>query len=155
MLPVRSRVSPRALADAFQDLPTYAERLSRLEFLPLEGHLRGFIDLVFRHDGRFYVVDYKSNFLGARPRDYTRERLAASMAEHDYILQAHLYGLAVDRYLARRVTGYRYERDFGGALYLFLRGLDPARGPETGVFFDRPPAARLAAISALLGENAE
>jgi exodeoxyribonuclease V beta subunit len=118
--------------------PAFCRQLGRLEFAPLEGYMKGFIDLVFRHEGRFFLIDWKSNHLGDRLEDYRRERLSARMQEELYTLQYHLYTLALHRYLALRVPGYRYEAHFGGVAYVFLRGVDPGRGPGFGVFSDRP-----------------
>ena len=145
------------LADVFarhggsDALAAYGERLRRLPFRPLSGYLRGYIDCVFAHAGRWYVVDYKSNDLGPTPAHYAPAALAAEMTRHDYILQYHLYLVAVHRYLRRRLSGYDYERDIGGALYLFVRGMSPARGPATGVVHAIPPAALVESLSALLG----
>ena len=106
------RVSPRALASAFSVDPRgiparYPADLAALEFMPLEGYLRGFIDLVFEHAGKVWVVDYKSNFLGARPRDYLPGRLVESMTEHHYFLQYHLYTLAVVRHFLALSARFR------------------------------------------------
>ncbi len=148
------RLTPGRLADVLARhgaptaSPAYAERVRQLDFKAFAGYLRGFIDMVFQHDGFWYVVDYKSNFLGTRWDDYAPARLAAPMSHHDYFLQYLLYVVAVDRHLARRVRGYTYERDFGGVFYLFVRGMTPAR-PGSGVFRDRPAAALIAELSAL------
>ncbi len=121
----------------------------RFVFDSRRGLLRGFIDLVFEHAGRFYIVDWKSNRLGANTAAYHQEALHEAMTQHHYGLQYHLYTLALHRYLAWRLGAeYDYERHFGGVFYIFLRGVDPAR-PELGVFRDRPSAARLAALDAL------
>jgi exodeoxyribonuclease V beta subunit len=72
------------------------------------------------------------------------------MAEHDYFLQYHLYVVAADRWLRRRVKGYDYEKRFGGVFYLFARGMSPAHAAGTGVFFDRPRAALVGALSEVL-----
>ena len=72
------------------------------------------------------------------------------MAHGHYFLQYHLYALALHRYLERRLPGYAYEQHFGGVYYLFVKGMSPATGCECGVFFERPPQARLAALSSLL-----
>jgi exodeoxyribonuclease V beta subunit len=103
------------------------------------GYLRGFVDVVFAAQGRYWIADYKSNWLGPRTEDYGPAALAHAMAEHLYDLQALLYAIAVDRYLATRVKGYDYRRDFGGAFYLFVRGMQP--GASHGVHFLRPDAA--------------
>jgi exodeoxyribonuclease V beta subunit len=161
MLPVataqgRGAVTTKRLADAFAahaspEVPrSYADQLCTLGFLPLRGFLRGFVDLVFEHDRRFYVVDYKSNHLGSRANDYAPSRLGAAMAHADYYLQYHLYVVAVDRWLRRRMRGYDYETSFGGVLYLFARGMSPLHPPRRGVFFDRPTSAMVRALSEVL-----
>lgn len=127
-------------------LRAYAEHLRHLRFTALRGFLRGYIDCVFAHDGRWYVVDYKTNDLGSAPGAYAPPALAAEMVRHHYLLQAHLYVIAVHRYLSRRLPDYAYERHFGGALYLFVRGMTPARGAASGVFHLRPAPALVAAL---------
>lgn len=127
-------------AEKVPDPGKFAESLKRFRFDPVRGFLKGFIDMVFRHDGRYYLVDWKSNFLGCRKEDYHCDRLAVAMTEHDYILQYHLYVLALHRYLLFRQPGYNYHSHFGGVYYLFLRGMNPAWGADYGVYRDRPSA---------------
>jgi exodeoxyribonuclease V beta subunit len=133
----------------------YALRLARLDFAPLRGFLHGFIDLVFEQEGWWYLVDYKSNRLGDRLDDYAAERLASAMAEHHYVLQYHLYTVALHRLLCFRKPSYDYDSHFGGVFYLFLRGLSPERAPECGVYFDRPPRALVERLSAWCGPVAK
>ena len=119
----------------------------------LAGYLRGFIDLVFEHEGRFHVVDWKSNHLGERPADYAEAPMAAEMARHGYHLQGLLYAVAVHRLLRRRVPGYRFDTHFGGVRYLFVRGMRPGwRQPDgraSGVFDLRLDGELVEAASAL------
>jgi exodeoxyribonuclease V beta subunit len=133
----------------------YAERMRRLPFAPLAGYLKGFIDLVFVHDRRWFVVDYKTNDLGLRAADYRSPRLLAEMQRHHYVLQYHLYCVALHRYLHRRLHSYTFEHHFGGVLYLFVRGMAPHHDAGCGVFFDRPPAALITALSDVLARPAE
>ena len=104
----------------------------------IQGYLRGAIDCVLRHDGRFHLIDWKSNYLGAAREDYGEARLARVMTEEGYRLQYALYSLALHRYLRRRLPGYEYERHFGGVFYVFVRGCRPdwvqADGMPAGVF---------------------
>ncbi|MBW1887003.1 MAG: exodeoxyribonuclease V subunit beta, partial [Deltaproteobacteria bacterium] len=116
----------------------FPERIGRLDFSPVRGFMKGFMDMVFRFEGRFYLVDWKSNFLGRRVEDYDRESLAAAMEEEFYILQYHLYTVALDQYLHVRLPGYNYDKHFGGVYYLFLRGIDPDKGVDFGVYRDKP-----------------
>ncbi len=143
------------LAEVFARHPSdalparYADHLRALDFGEMRGFLRGFVDLVFEHEGRFYVVDYKSNHLGRTAADYGAKELRAAMTHADYYLQYHLYVVALHRHLARRMRGYSYERSFGGVYYLFARGMAPGNG-RAGVFFERPPEARIEALSRCL-----
>jgi exodeoxyribonuclease V beta subunit len=130
----------------------YAARLGSLRFAPFRGFLRGFVDLVVEHDGRFYVIDYKSNQLGPSELDYQSERLGAVMRRHHYVLQYLVYSVALHRYLTLRLSGYDYERHFGGVYYLFVRGLGTRHAPGTGVFFDRPERALIERLSALFAQ---
>ena len=118
-----------------------------LQFPDLHGHLKGFIDLVFEHAGRWYVLDWKSNHLGDTPQHYSAAALDVAMAQHDYGLQALLYLLALDRFLACRLAGYRREQHLGGALYLFVRGVRPGwtqpDGRAAGVWYLPAPHAAL------------
>ncbi|HZX31438.1 MAG TPA: 3'-5' exonuclease, partial [Rhodocyclaceae bacterium] len=118
----------------------------RLEKTVLHGMLKGFIDLVFEHGGRYYVADYKSNWLGPADADYTPEAMAAAILEKRYDLQYALYLLALHRQLQARLPDYDYDRHIGGAAYLFLRG---SRAPSRGVHFERPSRALIEAMDAL------
>ena len=131
----------------------YAAELRRMGFVPLQGWMRGFIDLVFHHQGRFYVVDYKSNHLGGTWGDYHSEAIRDAMVHHHYILQYHLYVAALHRYLALRVADYDYETHMGGVYYLFLRGMSPDNAPGHGVWQDRPSLALITALSAELEQS--
>lgn len=123
------------------------QRLVELEFaFPLAsasageinqaGYMKGFIDLVFCHAGRWYIVDWKSNRLGDGPADYGPEALAGTMQAHRYDLQLRIYAAALKRALALREPTLDWEQAFGGVFYLFLRGIAP--GSSAGIHFSRP-----------------
>lgn len=146
----------RAHLPADDPLAPYADRLEGplLGEQTLRGYLSGSVDAVLRlPDGRFLIVDYKTNYLGATAADYTR--LAEAMLHSHYPLQALLYAVVVHRFLRWRLPDYDPERHLGGVLYLYLRGMC---GPETplvdghpaGVFSWRPPATLVIALSDLL-----
>jgi exodeoxyribonuclease V beta subunit len=114
----------------------------------LKGMLMGFADLVFEHEGRYWVLDYKSNALGAEDADYTAEAMEAAMLAHRYDVQAALYLLALHRLLKARLgAAYAPAQHLGGALYHFLRGVGSARG---GCCHVAPPLALLDALDAML-----
>jgi exodeoxyribonuclease V beta subunit len=110
-----------------------------LERRQLEGMLTGFMDLVLLHEGRYYVLDYKSN----RLPDYSAPSLQQAMLAHRYDVQAALYLLALHRLLKSRLPGYSYEQHIGGALYLFLRGIDQ---PGCGLLHLNPPGGLVEAL---------
>ncbi len=114
-----------------------ASVLKQLHFFDLTGFMKGFIDLVYEHDGRFYVVDYKSNYLGDQPENYSHQPLNQAMISHHYPMQYLIYTLALHRYLRLRIADYDPELHLGGVYYLFIRGMHPDWG-QAGVFSDRP-----------------
>src|SRR5262245_61470907 len=126
------------------------EALEHLDFVPVRGTMKGFIDLVFEREGRFYLADWKSNFLGPELKDYGQAALQELMIRELYVLQYHLYAVALDRYLAFRVPEYQYREHFGGVYYLFLRGINPRQGSEYGVFHTLPSEALIRELSRCL-----
>jgi exodeoxyribonuclease V beta subunit len=128
--------------------PLYMEALKNLDFTTLKGYLKGFMDLVCRHNGQYYVVDYKTNWLGPEADAYTAERLQRCVAESHYYLQYWLYTLALHRHLrASLQEKYDYDRDMGGVRYLFLRGIDAA---TQGVYAAKPSRALIEALDHLM-----
>ncbi|WP_406908034.1 exodeoxyribonuclease V subunit beta [Citrobacter freundii] len=119
-----------------------------LDFMQVRGMLKGFIDLVFRHQGRYYLLDYKSNWLGEDSSAYTQQAMASAMQAHRYDLQYQLYTLALHRYLRHRIADYDYERHFGGVIYLFLRGVD-RENPQQGIYATRPDGELIALMDEL------
>ncbi|MEX0604405.1 MAG: exodeoxyribonuclease V subunit beta [Marinobacter sp.] len=114
--------------------------------ITLNGMLKGFIDLVFEHGGRYYVADYKSNYIGPTDADYTPEAMARVVSEKRYDLQYALYLLALHRLLKSRLPDYDYDLHVGGAVYLFLRG----NGSDSaGVHLDRPGKELIEALDQL------
>ncbi|MFK5238154.1 exodeoxyribonuclease V subunit beta [Glaesserella parasuis] len=127
-----------------------AKQLPDLTLYNLEGFVRGFVDCIAQIDGKFYVIDYKSNFLGYLPQDYQAEKLAKTMGQFRYDLQYLLYTLAVHRYLSARLgENYNYEQHFGGVAYLFLRGMNGE--PNSGVYFDKPSQELIEEMDRLFG----
>ncbi|MBV6272074.1 exodeoxyribonuclease V subunit beta [Alcaligenaceae bacterium CGII-47] len=112
----------------------------------LDGMFKGFLDLVLLHEGRYYVVDYKSNWLGPNDAAYTQEAMRQTMLGARYDMQLVLYVLALHRQLRARLADYDYDQHMGGALYLFLRGLD---APGQGIFADRPARGLIEALDSL------
>ena len=137
---------PVSQVDALKALP-FLDR-SRLESLrspKLAAFMTGSIDLLFKHDERYYIVDYKSNHLGIGLEPYAPSRLERAMKDHDYDLQYAIYAIALEKYLTLRHPGESFRERFGGVLYLFLRGM--SHQSNTGVFFCRPDPVAIVDVS--------
>ncbi|MFM9042131.1 MAG: UvrD-helicase domain-containing protein [Vulcanococcus sp.] len=169
-------VRSSGLASVFREHPggrfgaSYARLVDGLD-VASRGVLTGSIDLVFCWKERWWVADWKSNWLGQRdsqgtvsrcgPIDYSEEAMTSLMASNHYPLQAHLYLVALHRYLLWRLPGYSPERHLGGYAYVFLRGVPgaidaPGRSPQAptpGVLVDQPSLKRVMALDALLREG--
>jgi exodeoxyribonuclease V beta subunit len=117
----------------------------------LDGLVTGSVDFVFAHDGRYYVVDWKSNFIGENSADYLPERISRSIAKERYHLQFSLYTVALDAHLSRCLgKDWDYERDFGGVYYLYLRGYGTHPDGKHGAFFHRPSAGFVSKLRSIL-----
>ncbi|MEL4283899.1 exodeoxyribonuclease V subunit beta [Shewanella xiamenensis] len=123
-----------------------------LHFDELQGMLKGFIDLTFEYQGKFYIADYKSNHLGDTIQAYHYGTLKQAISDHRYDLQYILYSLALHRYLAMRLQNYDYDTHIGGCYYLFLRGMS-VQYPGFGVYYNKPPKALILALDALFNRS--
>jgi exodeoxyribonuclease V beta subunit len=144
------------------DFPVPSFRLERLQELSsedatfrlkdslpdAEGMMNGKIDLFFGHEGRFYILDWKTNYLGDSVEDYSSTQLKAAMNAESYHLQYLIYTVAAVKYLRSRIPGFSYEQHFGGVVYLFLRGV--RAGNESGLFTARPAEEFLRRLEQLL-----
>jgi len=157
--PLRT-VTPETLRRVFTvkgvgDIDTdFSSQLKRLTFSPAGGFMKGFIDMIFRHKGRFYLVDWKTNYLGNGVDHYRSSALNEAMRKDFYILQYHLYTIALDLYLNMRLRDYRYDKHFGGVYYIFIRGVDAGKGPKFGIYKDLPSPGVIEAMKhALIPDN--
>ena len=144
-----SRIRPEALEALLPGLGAGVET-PRLRFRPVQGYLEGFIDLVFEHRGRWYVVDWKTNKLGPDISWYSREHLARAIADARYDLQYSLYTVALHRHL-QRALGARYDPalHLGGVYYLFLRGIQPGNPARPGIWHVPAEVAYVQELDAL------
>lgn len=152
--PLKS-VNPKLLADLFKKFaltqPANLERVAEtLNFQRVKGMLIGFIDLVFCYAGKYYIIDWKSNYLGNKLENYTPDNLTREMERKLYPLQYLIYTVALNRYLQRLIPDYAYQTHFGGVYYIFLRGINNSI-PNNGIYFDKPdPALVLELTQALM-----
>lgn len=135
LLPIEVLSAP-ALNRVIQRHDPLSAKAGDLGFQTVQGMLKGFIDLVFEHQGKYYVLDWKSNHLGDDVTHYHGEALKSAMADHRYDLQYQIYALALHRFLRSRLANYQYDHHFGGVYYLFLRGMDGQS--DHGIFAAKP-----------------
>ncbi|MBF0242726.1 MAG: exodeoxyribonuclease V subunit beta [Desulfamplus sp.] len=114
----------------------FALTMKSLNFSQKGGYLKGFIDMVFCHNNRYYLLDWKTNYLGDRFEDYSFDTLSSQMKSSGYTLQYLIYTVALNAYLEHRVVNYNYDSHFGGVFYIFMRGVQSEL--KSGVYFDCP-----------------
>lgn len=144
--------------------PTETEsynQMPQLHFSPVQGVLKGFIDLLFCYQGKYFVLDYKSNWLGEGFADYHQRAMHDAMLSHHYHLQYLLYVLALHRFLAQRIPDYDYDVHIGGVVYAFLRGMQGANQEQTetlsinnGLYYQRPSKSIIEQLDELFAGEA-
>ncbi|MBM4939964.1 exodeoxyribonuclease V subunit beta [Vibrio parahaemolyticus] len=151
LLPIEVLSAP-ALNRVIQRHDPLSAKAGDLGFQTVQGMLKGFIDLVFEHQGKYYVLDWKSNHLGDDVTHYHGEALKSAMADHRYDLQYQIYALALHRFLRSRLANYQYDHHFGGVYYLFLRGMDGQS--DHGIFAAKPTLEFLQEMDRLIDGQA-
>lgn len=116
----------------------------------IEGIMNGKIDLFFKMHDKYYILDWKSNHIGDTIEDYTADKVSEAMSENNYHLQYHLYTLAASKYLTQCLPHFDYEKDFGGVIYLFVRGV--RKGTETGIFLAKPEKENIATMEQIFAQ---
>ena len=116
----------------------------------INGYMTGFIDLIFRHDDKYYILDWKSNRLDETPEGFCQDGLKKEIAKNYYFLQYLIYTVALDKYLTQTILDYDYNTHFGGIYYIFLRGVDNNTSSDRGVFYDRPNKTLITELAEVL-----
>ncbi len=114
----------------------------------IEGLMTGFIDLVFEHKEKYYILDWKSNHLGNTTENYKREGTEEAMKGSNYNLQYMIYTIAVKRWLENKKQDFDYDKHFGGVIYVFLRGVRMEK--NTGIYATRPEKSKIEALESIL-----
>jgi exodeoxyribonuclease V beta subunit len=135
-------------------VPDWSARVANLAFEKADGFLHGYMDTIIEHAGRFYLFDWKTNWLGPNASTYEPGTVQRAMRSGFYVLQYHLYAVALRRYLRLRLGATDFGSVWGGVFYSFLRGVDPAQ-PGQGWFFHRPGEALLDELESVLESGGE
>ena len=123
-------VTEEDLSDA--SIQASFEKPIKLNQAKFKGIIKGFIDLIFEHEGKYYILDWKSNFIGDSVSDYTADKLDVAMSNANYHLQYFIYSKALKKYLELIKPDFDPHTNFGGVYYIFLRGC--RKGEDYGVF---------------------
>lgn len=115
----------------------------------LIGMLNGKMDMLFQMHGKYFILDWKSNYLGPQVADYAPDQLNHAMNHNHYHLQYHLYSIAAVKYLKSRLQNFDYDQDFGGVYYVFVRGVRADQ--TTGIFYAKPSLNKLKQLAAAVG----
>ena len=116
----------------------------------IEGLMTGFIDLIFEHNGKFYILDWKSNHLGNNIESYNEAGMEEAMTGSNYHLQYLIYTVAMKRYLAQKIINFDYDKHFGGVIYVFLRGVRWTG--NTGIYYKKPSAKYIIELDEIFGK---
>ncbi len=127
------RGDPSLIRDIIEEYEGFCVSIRPESF---HGYLQGFIDLLFENNGKWFVLDWKSNHLGNSTEFYQFEYLTSAMEENEYRLQYILYVVAVTKYLSNTLESFNYDEHIGGAYYVFLRGVN--RFGSEGFWFSKP-----------------
>jgi len=131
---------------------SYSRPEQAFSFFTINGFIKGFIDLVFEYDDKYFIADYKSNFLGNSAQKYDKQSCKEAMYDHHYHLQYLIYTLALHRFLKQRIKDYDYDSHFGGVYYLFLRGMSVENENMQGIYFHKPELKVIQQLDGLFNE---
>jgi len=144
----------RLTTERINSLLADEEAVAPLSHKVMRGYLTGFVDLICQHGNKYYILDYKTNYLGELMSDYQSDRLVEAMQSHNYGLQYWIYTLVLHRHLQNVLPGYRYHDHFGGVRYLFVRGMN-RDFPGSGVYATTPDYNKLQELDRLIGGEDE
>jgi exodeoxyribonuclease V beta subunit len=101
------------------------------------GIMTGFIDLVFCHNKKYYICDYKTNLISLNMKEYNVTNMEQEIAKHRYDLQYAIYSVALHRHLQQSLPSYDYQIHFGGIYYFFVRAMRKQNKNLEGIYFYR------------------
>lgn len=136
-LPINTYVTPQKLNFLCKNHDPLSLRSPNLNFSKIKGMLTGIIDLIFFWNQKYYLLDYKTNWLGKNNDAYNVNNIEEEIIKQHYTLQYQLYTLALHRFLRHKITSYNYKKNFGGIYYLFIRGMNYEKY-NNGVYFIQP-----------------
>jgi len=114
------------------------ESLKPDKYIKSTGFMKGYIDFIFRHKNKYYIIDWKTNYLGDTTSDYSYSSMTNAVCDSLYFLQYHIYTIALMLHLKNHISDLSYDKHFGGVYYIFLRGLNNNENSRDGIFYHKP-----------------
>ncbi|CAL4323185.1 exodeoxyribonuclease V subunit beta [Buchnera aphidicola] len=136
-IPIKTGISSKKIQTILKNYNNNINLNHSINFKNIKGMLHGTIDLIFYWKKKYYLMDYKSNWLGEDNSFYTIKNIKHEILKNNYDLQYQLYSLALHRYLKIKIKKYSFIKHFGGIFYIFLRGMEK-KSKNSGVFFHQP-----------------
>ncbi|VFP79293.1 exodeoxyribonuclease V subunit beta [Buchnera aphidicola] len=136
IIPIKKNINIDTLNKIIKNFDPLSKKCNNIKFKNISGILTGTIDIVFLWKKKYYIIDYKSNYLGPNNHDYTQNKIKKEMIKYRYDIQYQLYSLAIHRFLKVKIKKYNYKIHFGGVFYLFLRAFDDQK--NSGIYFIKP-----------------
>lgn len=127
--------SIKSAVPQFQNHRLY-RTVERLNLMENQGFMKGFIDLIFCYQQRYYILDWKTNTLGQQAEEYHPDKIEEYMVDHSFVLQYYIYTIALHKVLKLKLKDYQFDKHFGGIFYFFLRGIDKNSDQPFGIFHD-------------------
>ncbi|VFP85043.1 RecBCD enzyme subunit RecB [Buchnera aphidicola (Cinara splendens)] len=135
-MPIEKSIDIKKLNSIINNFDPLSKKCTNINFENVSGVLTGVIDLIFLWKNKYYIIDYKSNWLGPNYTYYTHKNFQNEIIKYRYDIQYQLYSLAMHRYLKLKIKDYDYKIHFGGIFYLFLRAFDEKN--DSKVYFVKP-----------------
>ncbi|VFP86080.1 RecBCD enzyme subunit RecB [Buchnera aphidicola (Cinara pseudotaxifoliae)] len=150
-LPIKKNIDIEKLNYIIKNFDPLSKKCTNIKFENISGILTGIIDFIFLWNKKYYIIDYKSNWLGPNHAYYTHKNFQNEIIKYRYDIQYQLYSLAMHRYLKLTIKDYNYKIHFGGMFYLFLRAFDEKN--DSKVYFIKPNYPLIHNLDKLLHGN--
>ncbi|MGM0609301.1 MAG: hypothetical protein ACQESP_12905, partial [Candidatus Muiribacteriota bacterium] len=110
----------------------------KLSFNEFRGFISGLADLIIKYENKYYIIDWKSSYLGEKINDYSYKKIEDNIIKRNYFIQYWIYSEALHKHLKNTIKNYSYQEHFGGVFYIYTRGVNPDY-PENGIYFTKLP----------------
>lgn len=132
---IKKYITKKLFNKIIQNYDCISAQAPLISFNKLSGILTGAIDMIFCWKNKYYIIDYKSNWLGENKNSYSNKKIINIIINNRYDIQYQIYSLALHKYLKMKIKNYKFKKNFGGVFYLFIRGINNEN--KNGIFFKK------------------